>query len=71
MNPGYRKSFTRAINFCYCDVLYKPLTIMCCQHRRPREANIFMKFPPLPVKAALPIFDVKFLVGKQFFLRGT
>ena len=43
---------------------FKHFTIMCCHHRRPREAN--MPFPRLPVHAALPIVNVNFLI-KNFF----
>jgi len=35
---------------------------MCCHHRKPREADIFMLFPWFSVEAELTIFNVTLFV---------
>jgi hypothetical protein len=40
---------------------------MCCHHRRPKEANLFHEFSSAFGKGSTAIFNIKFVVGKQFF----
>ena len=64
LNAGYKDGVSIANNF-GCPKA-KTITIMCCQHRRPREVIMFHVLPMVPIYAALSVFKLSFFVKNIF-----
>lgn len=47
LNLWYRDNFLHPLTSADMRGWFRPLTIMCCNHRGPREANIHYTWPPI------------------------
>ena len=67
---GIRVVFVEAITSFAMQCSCKRLTIMCCHHRRPREANKFYVLPWLSAETSLSILTLPSLLKTLFFSRN-
>jgi len=59
---GVRTAFVGPVTSAAVQCSCAPLTIMCCDHRRPREANMFRVLPMASGRGSTIIFNVSLFV---------